>query len=426
MGSARICCLAWRRASADGVACRLAQRQAVANMHGNPYIFDCYEVLGVSPVATPDEIKSAYRKASLKAHPDVGGSNAAQAKVNAAYEILADPVERSKHDGYWQAIRAQTGRQTRQNAQGASRGSSQQHRAAGSLSALKERLERSVRTARERIWSTLSAKRQAKLEDLERQLAGARSALFWALGIGTIALFLAPSLPILWIAVAWAGFASLLSLAGAEIGGRKFPLFGTQPQQIVDYAEGLARKQCEIEAAALDRRGAELAQVIEVLRRPSSRHDDEIHVARRISVALFVMGYTPILYDSDNRMMVFADGETKLVARFRHRDGPSLNVTYVEKLHMFARAYGAKHALLFCSPGLSGNAAAYASEHGIRPYTLERMNAWMDDVSRSNYCGPQGEILELVQRLTEFLGGVSPPVSRSYYRPTRRRYRRYR
>lgn len=30
-----------------------------------------YEVLGISPSATPDQIKRAYRKLALKYHPDV-------------------------------------------------------------------------------------------------------------------------------------------------------------------------------------------------------------------------------------------------------------------------------------------------------------------------------------------------------------------
>lgn len=53
---------------------------------------DPYEVLGLSPGASDDEIKAAYRKLAKKYHPDLnGGSAEAEAKmkeVNEAYTLL--------------------------------------------------------------------------------------------------------------------------------------------------------------------------------------------------------------------------------------------------------------------------------------------------------------------------------------------------
>lgn len=386
---------------------------------------NCYEALGISAVSTPEEIKSAWRKASLKAHPDVGGSNEAQAKVNLAYEVLSDPVLRNAHDTYWTA---RSGHRTSSQSppRGASStGARQSSATSGGLAGLKEKLQRAIHAEQVRIWNTISVRQAQKMAELQRQLAQSRTAFFWALGVGVVSLSLVVSLPIFWIGAIAGGLGALPGLTGADIAGRRFPLFGTELGALNAHAEGFVRRECEREASALDQRNVEFSQIVEVLTRPSSQHDDEIYVARRISAALFVMGYSPIFYDSENRMIVFADGEERLVARFRHRDGASVNVSYVEKFHMLARAHGAKHALLFCSPGLSGNAAAYAKRHGIRPYTLESMNAWINDVSRSNYSGPKGDVLEQVPKFMRFLGSVAPRVARPYY-GSRRRYRRYR
>ncbi|HEU0073591.1 MAG TPA: J domain-containing protein [Dehalococcoidia bacterium] len=45
-----------------------------------------HEVLGVMPTADAAVIKAAYRATAQTAHPDAGGSEAAMAELNAAYE----------------------------------------------------------------------------------------------------------------------------------------------------------------------------------------------------------------------------------------------------------------------------------------------------------------------------------------------------
>jgi molecular chaperone DnaJ len=68
---------------------------------------DYYEVLGVSRVATDQEIKSAYRKLALKYHPDRNpGNRDAEEKFKEAaeaYAILADADKRSAYDRFGHA-----------------------------------------------------------------------------------------------------------------------------------------------------------------------------------------------------------------------------------------------------------------------------------------------------------------------------------
>ncbi|KAK2061474.1 DnaJ domain-containing protein [Colletotrichum caudatum] len=71
---------------------------------GEPPVIDPYEVLGLEREATVDQVKSAYRKAALKNHPDkVSDDRRDEAKekfqsIAFAYAILSDPARRKRYD----------------------------------------------------------------------------------------------------------------------------------------------------------------------------------------------------------------------------------------------------------------------------------------------------------------------------------------
>ena len=69
---------------------------------------DFYVVLGVERDASADQIKSAYRKAALKWHPDRNPENKEEAEINfrmasEAYSVLSDPQKRPVYDRFGHA-----------------------------------------------------------------------------------------------------------------------------------------------------------------------------------------------------------------------------------------------------------------------------------------------------------------------------------
>lgn len=79
-----------------------------------------YDILGVAPAATPEEIKDAYRRQAMKWHPDRNLNNRAESEerfkeIGYAYKVLSDPQQRVEYDAYLASQQAGTAQQQRQD-----------------------------------------------------------------------------------------------------------------------------------------------------------------------------------------------------------------------------------------------------------------------------------------------------------------------
>lgn len=60
-----------------------------------------YNILVVSPTATTEEIKKAYRSLAMRHHPDRSTHPGAEVRFNTiktAYEVLSDPKKRAEYN----------------------------------------------------------------------------------------------------------------------------------------------------------------------------------------------------------------------------------------------------------------------------------------------------------------------------------------
>ena len=79
---------------------------SLGRMAGPMFRGDPYSVLDVGYSATPEELKARWRELAREHHPDRAGSNSEErerlttrmARINAAYDVLRDPIRRARYD----------------------------------------------------------------------------------------------------------------------------------------------------------------------------------------------------------------------------------------------------------------------------------------------------------------------------------------
>ena len=76
----------WRKFS--GAKQNSSQGQSDSSAKGKMSVEEAYEVLGLKPGASEQDIIAAHRKLMQKIHPDRGGSDYLAAKINLAKKIL--------------------------------------------------------------------------------------------------------------------------------------------------------------------------------------------------------------------------------------------------------------------------------------------------------------------------------------------------
>jgi len=61
---------------------------------------DYYSILGVNKSASDADIRKAYKKQSMRHHPDRGGNEEEFKKINEAYQTLSNPEKKNFYDAY--------------------------------------------------------------------------------------------------------------------------------------------------------------------------------------------------------------------------------------------------------------------------------------------------------------------------------------
>ncbi len=380
--------------------------------------FNCYDVLEIAISATDDEIRTAFKQASRRTHPDSGGSHDAQVEVNLAYEVLSNTESRTKHDRHWRlGAHASgpispffTGEDGLHNLWTGAGGGSRKLADGRGSSGLVQRVKERVTRDRDRITLDRNNRQAIWLAEFEKTLLRAR------LEAGVLVLVLAISglvgavYTFGYLGLAGAGVLLARRLRGVSlegVGALKMSLLDPRAKRrLVELAVQLAQESVARDRERMEVPFSALEQLGTLVTTSTKTTDTESQVLRRLLAILFILGMMPTRNDaSAKRVMLQGEGE-RAALFYQHGVNQPLAVATIEKIQAARIAVGAQAAFLYNLGGLSEEAKACAESASIRAVGMREFNTWARQVWTSESSGPSGDILQRLAELKSFLDSL--------------------
>lgn len=366
---------------------------------------DYYALLGVGRGSSLQEIRAAYRKLSMKTHPDRGGSNEAQARINHAYEILSDPKRRRRYDRELtlrdEAVRGSGGgvRQGKPARREAWEKSLYRKKGAPGFT---DRVRKEFTAKSEEIKAGRGARAEALFRESSvsfrtmrrRCVASAAAACaFGAAGCMHPALWAGTAVS-LWAAVRFARYGR---------GGNALFVLNPEWEYLLRRQ---SRAQADLEAVAGHARLEKLAEAADRLiaqaRKRTGGADGEGTVLGRITAHFFLLGFVPVSHDADERVVLLDNGRETMAVRYRHRRGSPVNAAFIKRFCNYMKDNAVQRGFVYAGPGLSANAAGLADSFGILHYSSRDLNAWLCSMTSRRYAGPRGDIIGMIGSFVVF------------------------
>ncbi|HOW82874.1 MAG TPA: J domain-containing protein [Spirochaetota bacterium] len=360
----------------------------------------CYDLLGVAPESTAQEIKSAFRRKSFTAHPDRGGTNEEQARLNRAYEILSDPVKRKRYDRALSASRSPATERPRYRSARAAEWE-KSFGAAKRAGCFMERVRKEMKLKSGEA-ARLRESSAAEMYELSRRgFMAVRMKLACSAGVVVLSGAAGFILPAFLICAVAAGYAAYRY---SRFGSGDDAVRALDPDWeyiLKKRARDRARAGSEAALARIEELSRFAELLVAAVKRPSSIRQGERAILRRLLIHFFLLGYIPESHDRAARLVLVRGHDETLAVRYRFGAGARANAAFAGRLIPYMKENGAQRGFLFTATGLSKKAAALADESSVAYYSVQEMNAWIAGAGR--YQGPADNLLDGLDSFMSFM-----------------------